>query len=176
MVIGHQEKIEDRVGHLNKIRQLQDKTRLFRSFIPWIYHPGNNKLGGAKTTVVDYLKTLALSRIFLDNFENIQGSWLTIGKEGGQLSLFFGANDLGSIMLEENVVRSTGYQTSSMTVEEIVKLIAAAGFVPAQRNSRFEIIKIYPFEKKLLNLKRERMMNRAHQLESFSSLKKEAIT
>lgn len=141
MVIGHVESFEDRVAHLEKIRSLQDKTKGFISFIPWIFQAGNTELKIRKTSYFDYLKTVAISRLFLDNFENIQGSWLTVGKEIGQLSLFFGANDLGSIMLEENVVRSTGYQPPEMGVEEMINLIGKAGFLPYQRDTYFRAIK-----------------------------------
>ncbi len=141
MVIGHVESFEDRVAHLEKIRNLQDRTGGFISFIPWIFHAGKTELKSNKTSYFDYLRTVAISRLFLDNFENIQGSWLTVGKEIGQLSLFFGSNDLGSIMLEENVVRSTGYQPPDMGVEEMVNLIRKAGFIPYQRDTNFNVIK-----------------------------------
>ena len=143
MVIGHKETFEDRVEHLFKLRELQDKTGGFISFIPWIYHSGRTALGGRETSSFDYLKTVAISRLFLDNFRNIQGSWLTVGKEVGQLSLFFGANDLGSIMLEENVVKATGYEFSGMSEKEMVDLIRRAGFKPVQRNTFFELLKVY---------------------------------
>ncbi len=141
MVIGHIESFEDRIAHLEKIRSLQDRTKGFISFIPWIFHAGKTELKKGKTSYFDYLKTVAISRLFLDNFDNIQGSWLTVGKEIGQLSLFFGANDLGSIMLEENVVRSTGYQPPDMEVGEMINLIRKAGFLPYQRDTNFKVLK-----------------------------------
>ncbi len=91
---------------------------------------------------LEYLRTLSISRLFLDNFENIQGSWLTQGKDIGQMCLYFGANDLGSIMLEENVVKATGV-SNKMSVEEMVDLIKKAGKIPAQRDTEFNILKIY---------------------------------
>ncbi len=142
MMIGTVETIRDRVEHLQKIRDLQDRTGGFISFIPWTYQPGNTSLGGSPVSSIEYLRTLSISRIFLDNFENIQGSWLTQGKDIGQLCLSFGANDLGSIMLEENVVKATGV-SNKMSVEDMVELIKKAGKVPAQRDTEFNILKIY---------------------------------
>lgn len=139
MVIGHRETIEDRVEHLEKIRKLQDETSGFISFIPWIYYPGKTKLGGRKTTSVDYLRTLAISRIYLDNIPHVQASWLTVGKKTAQIALYFGADDLGSIMLEENVVSSTGHKAVRMAVDEMVDLIKSAGKRPAQRFTDFKI-------------------------------------
>lgn len=140
MMFGVGEKIEERVEHMDRVRRLQDKTGKFRGFIPWTFQPGNTKIGGSEVSAEDYLKTLAISRIYLDNVPHIQGSWLTQGEEIGQLSLFFGADDLGSIMLEENVVRSTGV-SRKMNTGKIVRLIKKAGFTPAQRDTEYKIIK-----------------------------------
>ncbi len=142
MMIGSVETVEERMEHLQKIRKLQDRTEGFRAFIPWTFTAGNTELGGAEASSVDYLRTLAVSRIFLDNIENIQGSWVTQGKEIGQMSLFFGANDLGSIMLEENVVRAAG-ASSQITEAEMVELISSAGKRPEQRNTEYKIVKTY---------------------------------
>lgn len=142
MMMGSIETIEERVLHLEKIRRLQDKTGGFISFIPWTYQPGNTKLGGSPVSPIEYLKLLSLSRIYLDNFKNIQGSWVTQGKDIGQLCLSFGANDLGSIMIEENVVRSTGI-SYRMSEEEMVYVIKKAGKVPAKRDTGFNILKLY---------------------------------
>lgn len=141
MVIGHKETIEDRILHLERIRKLQDKTGGFLSFIPWIYYPGKTKLGGTKTTSADYLRTLAVARIFLDNIPHIQASWLTVGKKTAQIALYFGADDLGSIMLEENVVRATGHNAVRMAIDEMVNLIKAAERKPAQRRTDFTIVR-----------------------------------
>ncbi|MEN6351283.1 MAG: cyclic dehypoxanthinyl futalosine synthase, partial [Syntrophomonas sp.] len=103
MMMGSIDRIQHRLAHLRSIRELQDETGGFRAFIVWSYQPGNNELMGKKITSLEYLRFLSLSRLYLDNFEHIQGSWLTQGPRIGQLSLFFGADDLGSIMLEENV-------------------------------------------------------------------------
>lgn len=142
MMMGSVDTWEDRVEHLDKIRRLQDKTGGFRAFIPWTYQPGNNELGGKKISSYHYLKFLAISRLFLDNFDHIQGSWVTQGPYIGQLSLFFGGNDLGSIMLEENVVKAAGVEYR-LKIQEMVELIKNAGRQPAQRDSRYNIIRVY---------------------------------
>jgi cyclic dehypoxanthinyl futalosine synthase len=142
MMMGSIETLEDRIEHLSKIRKLQDKTMGFRAFIPWTYQPGNTELSGSETSPFDYLRTLAVARLFLDNIENIQGSWLTQGKDIGQITLLFGANDLGSIMLEENVVRAAGV-VNRMTEQEMVDLIRRARKIPAQRDTEYRIVKRY---------------------------------
>ncbi len=142
MMIGSIETVEERIEHLCKVRALQDKTGGFRAFIPWTYKPGHTELGGAEISSLEYLRTLALARIYLDNIANIQGSWVTQGPDIGQLTLYFGANDLGSIMLEENVVRAAG-ASYRLTESEMVALIRTAGKLPAQRNTEYTIIKTY---------------------------------
>ncbi len=140
MMIGSRENLIHRVRHMSHIRELQDRTGGFRAFIIWSFQPGNTELGGKHCSSFDYLKTLAAARLFLDNISHLQGSWVTQGKVVGQLSLLFGANDLGSIMIEENVIKSTGVRYR-MTKEEISHLIRKAGKVPAQRNTAYELIK-----------------------------------
>ena len=135
MVIGLGETMAQRIEHMEKIRQLQDKTGGFRAFITWTYQPGNTELGGKKTSGWDYMKTLAL-----DNIKHIQGSWVTQGERIGQLTLGFGSDDLGSIMLEENVVRAAG-TSYDMSINKMVNMIRGAGRKPAQRNTKYEIIK-----------------------------------
>ena len=142
MMIGSIETVEERIEHLIKVRDLQDKTGGFRAFIPWTFKTGNTELGGAEISPLGYLRTLALSRIYLDNIENIQGSWVTQGPDIGQITLLFGANDLGSIMLEENVVRAAG-ASYRLSEEEMVNLIRTADRIPAQRNTEYNIIKTY---------------------------------
>jgi cyclic dehypoxanthinyl futalosine synthase len=142
MMIGTVETIEERIEHLVKIRDLQDRTGGFMSFISWTFQPGNTVLGGKTVSSIEYLRMLSICRLFLDNFANIQGSWVTQGKDIGQVCLSFGANDLGSIMIEENVVRAAGV-SYKMTVEEMVELIRKAGKTPAQRDTEFRILKIY---------------------------------
>ena len=140
MVIGLGETMAQRIEHMEKIRQLQDKTGGFRAFITWTYQPGNTELGGKKTSGWDYMKTLALSRLYMDNSKHIQGSWVTQGERIGQLTLGFGSDDLGSIMLEENVVRAAG-TSYDMSINKMVNMIRGAGRKPAQRNTKYEIIK-----------------------------------
>lgn len=140
MVIGMGETMEERIAHMEKVRALQDRTGGFRAFITWTYQPGNTELGGTKIASWEYLKTLAVTRLYLDNIPHIQGSWVTQGQRIGQVTLAFGADDLGSIMLEENVVRAAGtaYQ---MSVERMAAMIREAGFTPAQRDTCYRILK-----------------------------------
>lgn len=140
MVIGMGETHAHRIEHMEKIRRLQEETGGFRAFIMWSYQPGNTQLGGEKTSSWDYLRTLALSRLYLQNIEHIQGSWVTQGQRIGQLTLAFGANDLGSIMLEENVVKAAG-TAYEMSVGKMVETIRSAGKIPAQRDTAYRIIK-----------------------------------
>ncbi len=142
MMFGSAERPEDIVEHLFRIRELQDEGGTFTAFIPWTYQPGNTELGGEAATGVEYLKVLAISRIVLDNIPNIQASWVTQGSRLAQVSLFFGANDLGGTMLEENVVAAAGCRFR-MSLEEMVALIRSAGFRPAQRSTGYEILKEY---------------------------------
>ena len=164
MMFGSIEKAEDIIEHLDAVRSLQDKTNGFTAFIPWSFQPGNTELSrklsvfshqskkrlstfdsrlltiNYPATAVEYLKVLALSRLYLDNIENIQASWVTQGLKLAQVALRFGANDFGSTMIEENVVASTGvsYRVSK---EDIIKTIKDAGFIPAQRDTYYTIIK-----------------------------------
>lgn len=142
MMFGTVETVEDRISHLSKIRDLQDRTGGFMSFIPWTYQPGNTALGGKPISSIEYLRMLSISRLFLDNFSTVQGSWVTQGRDIGQICLSFGANDLGSIMIEENVVRAAGI-THRITVDEMVDLIRKAGKIPAQRDTEFNLLKVY---------------------------------
>lgn len=140
MMFGSNEKPEDIVEHLFRVRELQDQGGSFTAFIPWTYQPGNTELGGTTATGVDYLKVLALSRIVLDNIPNIQASWVTQGAKMAQAALFFGANDLGGTMLEENVVAAAGC-SFRMSQEEMIKLIHGAGFRAAQRTTTYSIVR-----------------------------------
>lgn len=142
MMFGTVETHEEIVQHLVRLREIQDRTGGFTAFIPWTYQPGNTKLGGTAATAVEYLRTLALSRIVLDNFRNIQASWVTQGAKIAQVALEFGANDFGSTMLEENVVAAAGI-TFRMTKQEIVNMITDAGYRPAQRDTRYTILARY---------------------------------
>lgn len=142
MVIGMGETYAQRIEHMEKIRNLQEKTGGFRAFIMWSYQPGNTALGGTKISAWDYLRTLAVSRLYLGNIHHIQGSWVTQGQNIGQLTLAFGANDLGSIMLEENVVKAAG-TSHHMSIEKMIELIRAAGKIPAQRDTEYNILKAF---------------------------------
>lgn len=142
MMMGSVDQLTHRIEHLKKIRDLQDETDGFRAFISWTYQPGNTDLSGKKISSIEYLRFLALSRLYLDNFDHIQGSWVTQGKKIGQLTLFFGADDLGSIMIEENVVRSAGV-AYRMNQEEMISLIRDAGKNPAQRDTTYRRLQIF---------------------------------
>jgi cyclic dehypoxanthinyl futalosine synthase len=140
MMFGHIESMAERLEHLDRLRQLQDKTGGFTAFIPWPFQPANTVLDYLPTaTAVEYLKMLALSRIYLDNFANIQASWVTQGPKIAQISLFFGANDFGSTMIEENVVAAAGVGFR-LTEKEIRHLVEGAGFVPRQRTMDYTLL------------------------------------
>ena len=139
MMYGTVERLEERIEHLMQLRDLQDETGGFTAFITWSYQPPNTELGGVEATGIDYLRTLALARVVLDNVPNLQASWVTQGGKVGQLSLAFGANDMGSVMMEENVVRAAG-AVYCMDEVEIARNVEDAGFVPKRRNMHYEIL------------------------------------
>jgi cyclic dehypoxanthinyl futalosine synthase len=136
---GTVETDEERLEHLLRLRALQDETGGFTAFITWSYQPEHTELAGTEATAIDYLRTLALSRIVLDNFDNLQASWVTQGGKVGQLSLIYGANDMGSVMIEENVVRAAG-AAYCMDEAEIVRNIEDAGFVAKRRDMHYRIL------------------------------------
>ncbi len=154
MMFGHVETLEERVEHLLKLRDVQDRTiakhgqGVFWSFICWTFQPGNTPLvaeglhNGTTTSSYEYLRTLAVSRIFLDNIENIQASWVTQGTRIGQISLDCGCNDFGGTMMEENVVAAAG-TVYGATPTDAIRLIKDAGRVPAKRNTFYEILETY---------------------------------
>jgi cyclic dehypoxanthinyl futalosine synthase len=139
MMYGTVETDEERLEHLLRLRALQDETGGFTAFITWSYQPDHTQLSGIEATGLDYLRTLALSRIVLDNFDNLQASWVTQGGKVGQLSLAYGANDMGSVMIEENVVRAAG-ASYCMDEAEIVRNIEDAGFVAKRRDMHYNIL------------------------------------
>ncbi len=139
MMYGTVETDEERIEHMLRLRDVQDETGGFTAFITWSFQPSHTELGGFEATGVDYLRTLATARLVLDNFENLQASWVTQGGKVGQLSLAFGANDMGSVMIEENVVRAAG-ASYCMDEVEIVRNIEDAGFVPRRRNMHYELL------------------------------------
>jgi cyclic dehypoxanthinyl futalosine synthase len=143
MVFGHVETFEHRVAHLLRIRDFQQETAVFTAFIPWTFQPTNTALGGPTASAHDYLRTLAVSRLVLDNVPNLQASWVTQGEQIAQLSLAFGANDLGSTMLEENVVRAAGV-TFRLSAQQLADMIRRAGFTPALRDTYYHLLEVDP--------------------------------
>jgi cyclic dehypoxanthinyl futalosine synthase len=139
MMYGTVETDQERLEHLLRLRELQDETGGFTAFITWSYQPDHTELAGSEATGIDYLRTLAIARIVLDNFDNLQASWVTQGGKVGQLSLAYGANDMGSVMIEENVVRAAG-ASYCMDELEIVRNIEDAGFAAKRRNMHYEIL------------------------------------
>ncbi len=137
LMFGHVETRAHRIEHLAKLRELQDRTGGFTAFICWTYQPENTQLGGREVTTAEYLRTLAVSRIFLDNIDNVQSSWVTQGPKMAGASLAFGVNDMGSTMIEENVVSAAG-TVHTMNEAEIVAAIRDAGFIPMRRNMLYE--------------------------------------
>ena len=139
MMFGHVETLEERIEHLLHLRELQDRTRGFTAFIAWTFQPTNTALARDELTSFQYLRTLAVARVMLDNFPSVQASWVTQGGKIGQVSLRFGANDFGSLMIEENVVSAAGAHFR-LTEAEIARAIQNAGFVPKRRTMRYEIV------------------------------------
>jgi cyclic dehypoxanthinyl futalosine synthase len=147
MMYGHVETLEDRVEHLRKIRDLQDETGGFRAFISWTFQADGNRLAAqvapdSMPTSFDYLLTQAVSRIYLDNVDHIQSSWVTQGMKIGQVALGFGADDMGSVMIEENVVSAAG-TTHRATTDDFVRAIRALGKVPVQRDTLYREVKVW---------------------------------
>lgn len=143
MMFGTIESYEDIIEHLFRLRELQDRTGGFKAFIPWSFQSRNTKLNPERVYGHYYLKILSVSRITLDNFDNVQASWVTQGSKMGQVALSFGANDMGSTMLEENVVKAAGTSNKPIDESNMVRLIKDAGFLPAQRINNYELIKFY---------------------------------
>jgi cyclic dehypoxanthinyl futalosine synthase len=139
MMYGTVETDEERLEHLFRLRDLQDETGGFTAFIAWSYQPEHTELAGVEATGLEYLRTLATARLVLDNFDNLQASWVTQGGKVGQLSLAYGANDMGSVMIEENVVRAAG-AAYCMDEVEIVRNIEDAGFVAKRRSMHYEVL------------------------------------
>jgi cyclic dehypoxanthinyl futalosine synthase len=147
MMYGHVETLDERVEHMRKIRELQDETRGFRAFISWTFQRDGNRMDDlvedeAMPTSFDYLLTQAVSRIYLDNVPHIQSSWVTQGMKVGQVALGFGADDMGSVMIEENVVSAAG-TTYRTTTDELVHLIKAVGKTPVQRDTLYREVRVY---------------------------------
>ncbi len=139
MMFGHVETLDHRIEHLDRIREQQDKTGGFTAFIGWTFQPEHTKLRAPTVGAHEYLRTQALARIYLDNFPNVQSSWVTQGQEIGQIALKYGANDLGSIMIEENVVSQAG-ASFCMTVADMRRLISELGYEPHQRDNWYRLV------------------------------------
>jgi cyclic dehypoxanthinyl futalosine synthase len=142
---GHVEHTSERVEHMRRIRELQDETRGFRAFISWTFQPAGTRLAPLVTqypTSFDYLLTQAVSRIYLDNVDHIQSSWVTQGMKIGQVALSFGADDMGSVMIEENVVSAAG-TTHRATTDDFVRAIKALGKTPVQRDTLYRDVRVW---------------------------------
>jgi cyclic dehypoxanthinyl futalosine synthase len=140
MMFGHVETLAERVEHLDRLRQLQDETGGFTAYICWTFQPDNTELSHLPAAgSFEYLKTLAVSRLYLDNFDNMQSSWVTQGLKIGQLAMQSGANDMGSLMIEENVVAEAG-TVHYLTLQQIRQCISELGFVPRQRNVHYQLV------------------------------------
>ncbi|MDR3707541.1 MAG: cyclic dehypoxanthinyl futalosine synthase [Capsulimonadaceae bacterium] len=139
MMYGSIDTIDDRVEHFRRLRELQDETGGFTAFAAWNYQPDGTQLGGSRAPAIDYLRTIAIARIYLDNFDNVQASWVTQGPRIGQVSLRYGVNDFGQTMMEENVVSAAGC-VFAVPIEEMERLIVDAGFTPRRRNTRYELV------------------------------------
>jgi cyclic dehypoxanthinyl futalosine synthase len=139
MMFGHVETLEDRVEHLERLRAVQDRTGGFTAFICWTFQPENTVLKAEPVGSSEYLRMQALSRIYLDNIENLQSSWVTQGPKIGQLALRYGANDFGSVMMEENVVSKAG-TSYRLRADEIERLIREAGYEPHRRSTWYELL------------------------------------
>ena len=142
MMMGHAETLAERIEHLRLLREVEDDDPGILSFIPWTYQPDHTELRGERTTGSDYLRTVAIARLMLDNVAHLQASWLTVGTQIGQLALSFGADDLGSVMLEENVVTLAGAPHASNQAE-LIRMIEDAGFVAARRDTYYRILDVH---------------------------------
>jgi cyclic dehypoxanthinyl futalosine synthase len=147
MMYGHVETLPERIEHMRRIRELQDETGGFRAFFSWTFQDDGNRLGDkvpreTRPTSFDYLLTQAVSRIYLDTMPHIGSSWVTQGKKIGQVALGFGADDLGSVMIEENVVSAAG-TTHRTSAEELAHLIRAIGKTPVQRDTLYRDVKVW---------------------------------
>ena len=142
MLYGHIESYEDRIDHLMKLRKLQDKTGGFQAFIPLAYHPKNTEIKGSYTSGIDDLRTIAISRLYLDNFQHIKAYWVMLGEKISQLALKFGADDIDGTISEEKITRSAGGLTGGqMTAEQLSDMIKKAGRIPIERDSFYRKIR-----------------------------------
>ena len=141
MLYGHMEGIEDRINHLQKLRDLQDKTGGFQAFIPLLHHPNNTEMGGFYSSGIDDLKTIAISRLFLDNFQHVKAYWIMLGEKVSQVALSFGADDLDGTIIEEKIGHAAGAMSEKgITKGELIHIIKKAGKVPVQRDAFYNAI------------------------------------
>ena len=144
MLYGHVETLEERIEHMSQLRRIQDETGGFQVFIPLAYWPEGTRLGGRRTTSVDDLKTIAVSRIFLDNFDHIKAYWITLGEKVAQVALNFGADDVDGTIEEERIVHSAGTKSAyGHSVDRLVKMIKKAGKTPVERDTFYRVVKVY---------------------------------
>jgi len=144
MLYGHIEDYKDRIEHMTKVREVQDETRGFQVFIPLKYHPEGTELGGELTSSVDDLKTIAIARLYLDNFEHIKAYWVTLGERVAQLALNYGADDIDGTILEERIVHAAGTKAAlGHAKEKLINLIKEAGKIPAERDTFYRVIRVY---------------------------------
>ena len=146
LMYGHLETAEELIEHFVKLRQLQDETGGFRAFIPWSFKPGGSGLSEEVPQAAHpalYVRIIATARLMLDNFTHVQSSWFSESPQAGQLGLLAGADDFGGLLVEENVLRTTGF-TRSSSLTQVLSLISGAGYTPARRNSDYEIVERYP--------------------------------
>jgi len=145
MLYGHIEDYNDRIEHMTKVREVQDETGGFQVFIPLKYHPEGTELGGELTSSVDDLRTVAIARLYLDNFEHIKAYWVTLGERVAQLALNYGADDIDGTILEERIVHAAGTKAAlGHAKEKLINLIKDAGKIPAERDTFYRIIRVYP--------------------------------
>lgn len=144
MLYGHIESYEDRIDHMMKLRKLQDKTGGFQAFIPLAYHPKNTDIKGSYTSGLDDLRTIAISRLYLDNFAHIKAYWVMLGEKISQLALKFGADDMDGTIIEEKITHSAGALSSKgLTANQLINMIKKAGKIPVERDSFYRTVKVY---------------------------------
>jgi aminodeoxyfutalosine synthase len=147
MLYGHVETLESRVDHMRRLRELQDRTGGFQSFIPLAFHPKNTDIAKEHTTGVEDLLALAVGRLYLDNFRHVKAFWINIGAKLAQVSLHFGVDDIDGTVVEERISHAAGASTGQeMTVEELVTLIRQAGKVPVERDTLYNVVREWPAE------------------------------
>jgi aminodeoxyfutalosine synthase len=144
MLYGHLEDLADRVDHLSRLRSLQDRTKGFQAFIPLAYHPKNTEIEGTYTSGIDDLRTVAVSRLFLDNIAHIKAYWIMLGEKISQLSLMFGADDIDGTIIEEKITHAAGALTGEqLTAEQLINLIQKTGKKAVERDSFYKTVRTW---------------------------------